>query len=619
MNNPEVELQIKSCSKTDNPRYVAHPYYVIKKREVLMKNYFCLTVVAVLAISAIAQAGTGSCTAGSFQVSFSSANFVTGLGWSTGTTRTISWAGSCSGCSLGPHVYGWGYGSTLVEYYIGRGGGSSAGSYSTSKGSFTLYTNSCTGPNITGTGPFTQYNASGSGTSGQPMGEHFNGWSSLGKGLSTQNYQVVAVEGWSGNTGSATVSVAGSSWYTNWVGSGTATFTCGGGGTLPGQAGSPTPANGATGVGITTDLSWTAGSGATSHDVYFGTASSPPLVSSSQTGTTYDTGTMANNTRYYWRIDEKNAGGTTTGDLWSFTTIVATPGKATSPSPSNGATGVGITTDLSWTAGSGATSHDVYFGTASTPPLVSSSQTGTTYDTGTMANNTRYYWRIDEKNAGGTTTGDLWSFTTITAATGTGVILGEWWTGISGTAVSDLTSDVNYPDNSTVRELLIKLAGPTNWADNYGTRIRGYVIPPADGNYIFSIDSNDDSELWLSTDDSQANAVLIASKPSNPQSTTKSLVAGRNYYIEVLHKAGVGSDNLSVSWQGPGISQQVIDGLYLSPCCLEFRDFANLAAEWNSSDCNSSNNWCSGNDINRDGSVLLNDLKIFTDWWLNGL
>ena len=185
----------------------------------------------------------------------------------------------------------------------------------------------------------------------------------------------------------------------------------------PGKATSPTPASGATGVSVTTDLSWTAGSGATSHDVYFGTVS-PGTSRGNQTATTYDTGTMANNTTYYWRIDEKNAGGTTTGDVWSFKTVavVAAPGKATSPTPASGATGVSVTTDLSWTAGSGATSHDVYFGTVS-PGTFRGNQTATTYDTGTMANNTTYYWRIDEKNAGGTTTGDIWSFTTTASVT----------------------------------------------------------------------------------------------------------------------------------------------------------------------------------------------------------
>jgi hypothetical protein len=70
---------------------------------------------------------------------------------------------------------------------------------------------------------------------------------------------------------------------------------------------------------LTADLSWTAGSGATSHDVYFGTLTSPPFIQN-QTATTYDTGTMLAATTYYWRIDEKNAGGTTAGTVWSFVT-----------------------------------------------------------------------------------------------------------------------------------------------------------------------------------------------------------------------------------------------------------------------------------------------------------
>ncbi|MEJ2355159.1 MAG: glycoside hydrolase family 11 protein, partial [candidate division WOR-3 bacterium] len=39
-----------------------------------------------------------------FSVSFSNANFVTGIGWSSGASRSISWSGSCSGCSWGPGV-----------------------------------------------------------------------------------------------------------------------------------------------------------------------------------------------------------------------------------------------------------------------------------------------------------------------------------------------------------------------------------------------------------------------------------------------------------------------------------------------------------------------------------
>ena len=59
-----------------------------------MKRCICLLVVALLAISTVAQAGTGSCSAGSFRVSFSNAVFVTGLGWSSGGSRTINFSGS---------------------------------------------------------------------------------------------------------------------------------------------------------------------------------------------------------------------------------------------------------------------------------------------------------------------------------------------------------------------------------------------------------------------------------------------------------------------------------------------------------------------------------------------
>jgi hypothetical protein len=81
-------------------------------------------------------------------------------------------------------------------------------------------------------------------------------------------------------------------------------------------------------VGITADLSWTAGSYAISHDVYFGTSNPPPFVCN-QTSTTYDPGTMAYGTKYYWRIDEFNKWGITTGELWSFKTF----GKLPPPPP----------------------------------------------------------------------------------------------------------------------------------------------------------------------------------------------------------------------------------------------------------------------------------------------
>ena len=88
---------------------------------------------------------------------------------------------------------------------------------------------------------------------------------------------------------------------------------------LPGQAGNLSPPDGATKIEITADLSWTAGTGATSHDVYFGT-SNPPAFRGNQTAAIFDPGTMAYLTKHYWRIDSVNSTGKTPGIVWNFTT-----------------------------------------------------------------------------------------------------------------------------------------------------------------------------------------------------------------------------------------------------------------------------------------------------------
>jgi endo-1,4-beta-xylanase len=155
------------------------------------------------------KAGGGvSCTNGSggnYQVKFQNcSDFVAGKGYSSGA-HTMSWSGSCSGCKYFG-VYGW-CTSPLTEYYIGRSGGTSVGSYSTSKGNYTLYTISCNGANIQGNGPFHQYNCSGSGSSGINTQDHFNGWSKLGHAANSPNYTIVSSEAWGGATGSANVTV----------------------------------------------------------------------------------------------------------------------------------------------------------------------------------------------------------------------------------------------------------------------------------------------------------------------------------------------------------------------------------------------------------------------------
>jgi len=86
------------------------------------------------------------------------------------------------------------------------------------------------------------------------------------------------------------------------------------------------------------------------------------------------------------------------------------PGRATNPDPPDGATDASSSV-LTWTSGDGATSHDVYFGTTS-PGTFQGNQTDTTFDPHQLSDYTTYYWRIDELNTAGTTTGTVWTFTT---------------------------------------------------------------------------------------------------------------------------------------------------------------------------------------------------------------
>lgn len=182
---------------------------------------------------------------------------------------------------------------------------------------------------------------------------------------------------------------------------------------------------------------------------------------------------------------------------------------------------------------------------------------------------------VDDSNGGQDSINISWTV----AEGGTppiGSITREWWLGISGSSVTDLTSNGAFPDSPDGIELLPRLEGPTDWVDNYGSRIRGFLHAPVSGSYTFWIASDDGSELWLSSDHTTGGASLVASVPgwSSPrewnkfpeqQSTTIELEAGRVYYLEVLHKEGGVLDNLAVAWAYPGSPQAVIEGSFLSP------------------------------------------------------
>lgn len=179
----------------------------------------------------------------------------------------------------------------------------------------------------------------------------------------------------------------------------------------------------------------------------------------------------------------------------------------------------------------------------------------------------------------------------------------------SGTAIADLTGNAKFPNNPDLTFYLPyfewnpsgdMITPAVNYSDSYGVQMAGYFYPPASGDYVFWIASDDNGQLFLSADETAANKKLIAqetgystarnwetassgtseSKNSQTFSGTQwptkdtvnggakiTLQRGKAYYIEALMKEGTGDDYLAVAVAAPdgSIDQTYpIPGDYLS-------------------------------------------------------
>jgi sulfatase modifying factor 1 len=103
------------------------------------------------------------------------------------------------------------------------------------------------------------------------------------------------------------------------------------------------------------------------------------------------------------------------------------PNQPSNPVPANQATGQFTDVNLAWTCSDpdgDPLTYDVYFGTASTPPQVSTGQSGASYDPGTLSNNQTYYWRVvAHDDQGHETLGLTWSFRTPSGGSTEGMVL----------------------------------------------------------------------------------------------------------------------------------------------------------------------------------------------------
>lgn len=201
---------------------------------------------------------------------------------------------------------------------------------------------------------------------------------------------------------------------------------------------------------------------------------------------------------------------------------------------------------------------------------------GPTYTTQPLssANNNDQYSVV--VNAPGATakTSSVATLTVTPGVLSVGFLKYELWPGKVRSDILAGTTGIASATNA-----LVSLTSTNNAGDppsNYADRISGFFIPPSNGNYVFFLGSDDDSDLYLSTDANPANKKLIAretgwsgylnwttvgatslasDKRSDQFATSEwptpnviTLTANQRYYIEVDHHEGTGGDWAGATW-----------------------------------------------------------------------
>jgi hypothetical protein len=141
---------------------------------------------------------------------------------------------------------------------------------------------------------------------------------------------------------------------------------------------------------------------------------------------------------------------------------------------------------------------------------------------------------------------------------GDGIVRESWAYG--GTQLPAMAALASHPANVT--RLGRALETPVALATNFVARYRGYVLPPATGDYVFQVASASAVQFWLGTDATTTNkSVIVEINGSTPyakwphtneaQSRAVHLEADRRYYLEIVQRQPAGSTHLCVRWRLP--------------------------------------------------------------------
>ncbi|MCX6166047.1 MAG: hypothetical protein NTU73_14495, partial [Ignavibacteriae bacterium] len=240
------------------------------------------------------------------------------------------------------------------------------------------------------------------------------------------------------------------------------------------------PANNSVNVSLTPLLDWQNSATATEYKVQVSTTITfnttvLDVAGLANSGYNIQPGILVNSTLYYWRVNAKNAGGTSAWtEPWSFTTIIAAPLAPTLLLPLNNAINISVTPTFDWTDAVGASKYNIQIALNSnftSLVYVDSAFVSTiTLGPGILSGNQLYYWRVSAENIGGQS---LWStvfhFTTGTAPPAAPLLLLPT-DGQTGVPITNVTFDWNTVAGANSYRIQVSTSS------NFGTTFINQVV-----------------------------------------------------------------------------------------------------------------------------------------------
>ncbi|HTI70557.1 MAG TPA: Ig-like domain-containing protein, partial [Candidatus Limnocylindria bacterium] len=150
------------------------------------------------------------------------------------------------------------------------------------------------------------------------------------------------------------------------------------------------------------------------------------------------------------------------------------------------------------------------------------------------------------------------TFTAVKLATGW--VKRDFYFNIAGAAVSDLVAAPVFPDAPSKSDVARGFQIDNDPSGvNYGARVSAFFIPPSSGVYEFYLYSDDQSQLDLSSDDSEANlstivenTVVSGAFDPNVVGISPPLTGGHRYLLRALLKQDAGEVRLGVGVRKQG-------------------------------------------------------------------